>query len=497
MRLKPGIRDTVAQESINSRLLVDMGIIEPDFIPTLMSLYPEEAPFISILDTKGFKTKGINNQTNWLNDNGRVRTVASNHVQYRIANNDMRMEHFRSNSAGVTFEDFANPTKPGLNKQPFYVYLDSNWIGGSDVFTLGDRKTQLWVDNDRGGENAAGGVFRYKVKIMSDSLDDYVDPAIMADGYECQLSQTAHRQDFSEFGNERYTFGGYGDAYLSLQRIKFSYSGTAAAMDKNKKIDGRWVEFGGGKSNSAFLPYAHEQMLRFAARFADHQLLEGKGSVSQDTKKVILTDEMNREVLTGSGAMYSGDGPIEYPQSNGWTEKWLNTFMTNVSQYITMDDTGEMSAAVLLSDRSYTEFNILMTSMGVTRDSNIVGEGGKKIINNTYAGYNLAGITLYVVKSKRMSGGPGLPLNDGTMTGDYLGYMLPMGKTQSGDNGAQLIQLRPVVNGTVAGIDKGGAVGTHVSSSVDGTSEHMLWQNGVIYQNQPIIIYKPYLNNLI
>ena len=493
MRLKPGERDTVAQESITGRMLINMGVIEPDFVPTLMSLYPEEAPFISILDAKGFKTKGISYTTNWLTDNGRFKTVASNHVQYRIANNDMRMEHFRSNSSGVTFEDFANPTKPGLNKQPFYIYLDSNWVGGKDVIVLGDRKTQLWCDNDRGGENAAGGVFMYKVKLKSGSMDDYVDPAIMADGYECQLAQTAHEQDFSEFGNERYTFGGYGDAYLSLQRIKYSYSGTAAAMDKNKKVEGRWIEFGGGKDNRAFLPYAHEQMLRFAARFAEFQLLEGQGTVSQDTKKVLLTDENNKEILAGSGALYSGDGPIEYPQSNGWNEKWLDTFLTDTAQYIGMDATGERSAAVLLPNRSYVEFNILMKSMGVTQNMNIIGEGGNKIMNNTYGGYNLAGITLYVTESKAMTQAAGLPLNDGTRTSDYMAYVLPLGNKNSGDSGAQLIQLRPVVNGTLAGIDKGG----NVSSSVDGTSEHMLWQNGIIYQNQPIIIYKPYLNNLI
>lgn len=493
MRLKPGIRESVAQESITGRLLLDMGIAEPDFVPTMMSLFPDEAPFISILDIKGFKTKGINYATNWLTDNGRYRTVTSNHVQYKIANSDARKEHFRSNASGVTFEDFANPTKPGLNTQPFYIYVDSNYVGGKDVFLLGDGRTQLWCDNERGGESASGGVFRYKVKIKGNNKDEYVDPLIMSDGYECQLVQTAHEQDFSAFGNERYNFGAYGEAYLSLQRLKYSWSGTAAAMIKNKKVDGRWVEYGGGKGNATFLTYAHEEMLRFAARFADFQLLEGKCTVSVDTKKVVLTDENNKEILAGAGAMYSGDGPIEYPQSNGWTEKWINTFMTDISQYITMDETGERSAAVILPNRSYVDFNLCMKDMGLTQNMNIIGEGSEKIMNNTYKGYNLAGMTLYVVESKHMSQRPGLPLNDGTKTSDYMGYVLPLGNTGGGSPGAQLIQLRPMVEGTVAGLDQGG----NISSSVDGSSVHILWQNGVIYENQPILIYKPYTNNLI
>jgi len=38
MRLKPGPLETVAQESISSRLLIDQGIIDPDFFPTVMSI---------------------------------------------------------------------------------------------------------------------------------------------------------------------------------------------------------------------------------------------------------------------------------------------------------------------------------------------------------------------------------------------------------------------------------------------------------------------------
>jgi hypothetical protein len=263
-------------------------------------------------------------------------------------------------------------------------------------------------------------------------------------------------------------------------------------MDKNKKVEGRWVSYGGGKNNATFLSYAEEQMLRFAARFLNFQLLEGRGTVSQVTKKVVLTDERQREILAGNGILYNGDGPIEYPQSNGWTEKWLDTFLQDVSQYIRLDETGERSAAVLLPNRSYTDFNILMKNIGVTQNNNIVGEGGEKIINNTYKGYNLAGITLYVTEYGHMSQRPGLPLNDGTKTSDYDGLVIPMGNTVSGDPGIQLIQLRPMVRGTVAGIDKGG----NVSSSVDGSSEHLLLQNGVVSQNQIMKIYRPYKNNL-
>jgi hypothetical protein len=131
--------------------------------------------------------------------------------------------------------------------------------------------------------------------------------------------------------------------------------------------------------------------------------------------------------------------------------------------------------------------------MGVTADGNIVGEGGEKIINNTYKGYNLGGITLIAALDKTRSQRPGIQLSDGSMTTDHECIVLPMGKTQSGQRGAELISLRPMTRGTVAGIDKGG----NVSSSVDGTSEHALIQNGIVWQNQAIIIYKPYKGNIL
>lgn len=491
MRLKYGPVETVAQRSIDGKLLIDQGIVDPDFMPTVMSTFVEESPFLALLDAKGYKTKGINYSTNALLDGGNYKTVSSYHVQYRIKQNDMRKEHFRSNIAGVCFVDSANPTRPGLGKQPFYIYLDSNWIGGKDIILLADGKTQLYVDNEKGGESQPGGVFRYRVKVQGSRLDEYVDVDLMQDGFECQLAQTQHEQDFSTFGNERRTFDGFGDAYLTLQRLKYSYSGTAAAMDKNRKVTGRYVR--GGDGNEAFLTRAHEEMLRWAARLLDFQLLEGKSTVDQDTKKVVMTDEANKEILSGNGVMYSGDGPVEYPQSNGWTPKFLENLLTDMSEYITADEKGQREAVMLLPQRSKIGLDLCLSSMGVTQDSNIEGEGDEKFINHTYGGFKLSGIKFYAVEYKNLSQRPGMPLKDGTRSNEHDGIIVPLGLTPGGQRGIEMIQLRPMVQGTVAGLDKGG----NVSSSVDGSSEHILLQNGIISQNQVFKIYKPYKGNTL
>jgi len=59
MRLTPGPITTVANESITGRLLMDIGINKPDFMPTIMSMYPEMTPLMALLDFKGFKTKDV------------------------------------------------------------------------------------------------------------------------------------------------------------------------------------------------------------------------------------------------------------------------------------------------------------------------------------------------------------------------------------------------------------------------------------------------------
>ena len=90
MRLKYGPIETVAQRSIDGRLLIDQGIADPDFMPTVIGSFVEESPFLSLLDAKGYKTKGLNYMSNPLLDGGRYKTVSSYHVQYRIEQNDMR-----------------------------------------------------------------------------------------------------------------------------------------------------------------------------------------------------------------------------------------------------------------------------------------------------------------------------------------------------------------------------------------------------------------------
>jgi hypothetical protein len=60
--------------------------------------------------------------------------------------------------------------------------------------------------------------------------------------------------------------------------------------------------------------------------------------------------------------------------------------------------------------------------------------------------------------------------------------------TDEGEKSVELIQLRPPVQGTVNGMNKGGEMAT----SVDGASKHLLVQSGIISRVKIQRMFRPY-----
>jgi len=493
MRLKPGPLTTVANESITSRLLIEAGVLKPDFMTSVISAFPEITPFLSLLDVKGYKTKGVSLQSNALTDGGSYIGVSSNHIQYLIRNSDIRREHFSTNSDGITFYDavYAAATPyPGQHKRTFYIYLDSNWFGSGDVGLMADGRTQLYFVSD--AEPTSGGGYEYMVKVDGKDYDEYADPELMMEGDEIVLATTKFTHDFSVGGNERHTFGGFGHCWLTLQRFKYSWSGTAKVMDAKQPVQGRWVYSGGNTKDSMFLKSAEELMLKDIAKRVEFQLLEGKGTVSDINQKVQLTNSKNQEIVSGDGVLYSGDGAIEFPLNDGWTKKSIDAFLTDVNTYVRADEQGNRELAMHMHPKGYMSFQRALRDMGVTIDSNIVGEGGEKIVNNTYAGYELGGLKLLAHQSRYVEGRPGKTLKDGTRSNEWDAICVPLGLTEGGSRGVQTVQLRGLTRGRVSGIDAGG----NIATEIDGSSEHALIQVGVISQIQPIIVGRPWKGNI-
>ncbi|MCF7885214.1 MAG: hypothetical protein K9M80_01860 [Candidatus Marinimicrobia bacterium] len=475
MFYKSGIT-TEAHKSISSKMLMEAGIANPDKIPTIMRLFPDEAPLISILDIKGQKTNNLNYATNDSN----YRTVGSNHIQYPVQLDKERMDSFKSGPDGKTFVCDAYPTTPGYQNTEIGFYADGNWAGFQEVVELPDNRSYLYILDDP--EPVDESTFFYRSKIVGYQPGDYIDPVVFTEGQEFKAVYNLHEQDFSERSTEKYRFDGWNDAYLSLQRFSYSWSGTAKA---STTMSGRWVEHNG---KEAFFPYAHEEMMRRAAIYWNNQLVWGKSTVStQDKSKVTLFNKLNREVLAGDGVMYANDGYIDMPLNGGWNTAFIDAFLMALDPYISADIDGTREVVLLMTSKAYFAFERFMGSIGKTNDNNIVGEGENKGINDTYKYYEFAGIRLVPKRWKSLDphNRPGMLRKDGTKSNEWDVIAIPTGMVGN-KNGIELVQLRPSSQGTVAGIDKGG----NISNSVDGSSSHLLFQNGVISHKTTFLIHK-------
>ncbi len=419
-------------------------------------------------------------------NNRSFNTVGSNHLKYRIAETESRLEHMRSNSAGVTFVDsMGQTTLPGKFKSIVDMYSDSNWGGFHELIELADNTTQLYILEDP--EEVSDGVWKTQVRLWGSDREAYIDPVLLADGMEYSVVSNAHEQDFSERAVEKYQFKTWGDAWLTLQRFKYSWSGTAAAILKNKKtVSGRFAVNNGEK---AFLTAAEDDMMKRAAKQLNYNYLYGKATVTTEGKIMVKTLK-GRDVMAGDGILNSNGGPVEIPY-NGWTKKFMEWLLTDIDSYVNGDEDGHAEIAMLMAPMAYQSFQSLMRSMGLTQNNNIVGDGAAKGFIDTYSFYELGGIRLVAYKEPSMKNRPGIPMADGTKQNDWDVIMLPLGLTNDGTNGVQLVQLRESTRGTVAGIDIGG----NIASSVDGSSTHVLFQNGIINQNRVFMLRKPYFTS--
>lgn len=469
MRYLPGQPTDIAHESITSYSLMSHAIADPDILPTVFSLYEEDySPITAILNAKGMKSRGLFDNM----QKGGYKVVKSNVVQYAIKNTKHRKSRI------VRFVSDAYQNQPGFQLTPFQIVLDNNWPGPKEVIELADNMTKLYVYSDAIPTEVVDG-FLYDVKLITKDRNRFVNPALLAAQMECSAVYTMYEQDFSETGTEKYTFDGWGKAYMTLQRLKYSYSGTAAAMGESKK----WTTHNGQKT---YLTHAEDEMLRRAASYHEYALVFGEGTVSLDGE-ILMKDSKGREIMSGDGLLHAGDGAYEYPY-NRWSMDFLENLLADVD--IRSGRDGKKEVMLVGGRQCVNGFSRLMAENGfTTQNNNVVGEGSDKGVNNDYSFYQFGGVRI-IFKNYRFFDSedrPSMYLPDGTKRSSYDGIMLPLGLDEHGNNQVELIQLRPMKTGTVSGIDKGGEMAT----SIDGSHKHVLFQTGIISRAKISRVFRP------
>lgn len=469
MRYLPGQPKDIAHESISGYSLMAAAVNDPDILPTVFSLHEEDlSPVTSFLNMKKMKSKGLFDNLK----NNSYKVVKSNVVQYAIENSKHRMSHV------VRFVSDAYPTEPGKFQTPFQVVLSNNWPAPKEVIELADNMTKIYAYDDALPEEVVDG-FLYNCKLVTKVSEAFVNPDLLADGMECSAVQTMYEHDFSETASEKYTFDGWGTAYMTLQRLKYSWSGTAAAMGESKK----WTTHNGQVS---FLTHAEDLMLRRAAEYHEYSLVFGEGTVSIDGE-VLMKDKKGREIMSGDGLMHAGDGAYEYPY-NKWTIPYLEGIMEDIDIRAGRD--GKKEVMLVGGNRCINGFSTMMREKGfVTKDNNVEGSGNDKGVNNNYSYYEFGDVRVIAKRYRHYDSEkrPSMYLSDGTRRSSYDGMMIPLGMDSNGNNQVELIQLRPMKTGTVNGIDVGGQMAT----SIDGSHKHVLFQTGIVSRAKISRIFRP------
>ena len=453
-----------SNETVTSNHLAQVMLAEPEVVPQIATLFERDAPFTSLLAKKGLTSKGL--YKGLTSDDYRV--VGNRKVMWPVKGIDRRKGRI------VAVEtDFLD--KPGYGGEVLKITIDTNWFSPYDVLELKDQKTLVHVSSDilPQESSAYAGCYEYFVKMMRSSKEEYINPELLTVDSEIGFAYTAF-YEMSETAYEKYTFDDWAWSHMTLQRMKWSISGTAAQM-KTKK---HWVTHNG---EFAWLEHAELQMMKRWAQAREYQLVFGKGTVSEKDE-VLMRDLKGRDIIAGDGLLNIGDGALKFPYNKRVSKKFLHTIMKNMQ--ILAGPDGKLEVAVIAGQEFMWEFTELMGEMGVLlsggSDKFIEGEGSSKGINASFGFYEFNNVR-FVPVWHQFFDDPSRPqwtTADGSNKGSKRAIFVSLGQVDTGSNNIELLALgnRAMRKGSVYGINKGG---DGMQSSVDGEHHHILSETGL------------------
>ena len=463
--VNPGFNKQIANETVMSNHLLQLAIAEPEVIPQIATLFDrDESVFSSLLAKKGLTSHGL--YAGLSNQNYRV--VGNRKVMWPVKGVDRRKGVILASTSTLI------GTTPGLNGEIITIDTDTNWFSPKDVLELKDHRTLIHVVDDQLSLEIDTGKWRYYTRMVRSSTDDYIDPTLLAAGSEIGFAYTMF-EELSETAYEKYTFDNWTGTWMTIQRMKWSVSGTAAAMNTRKY----WVTHNGEYS---WVTQAEMQMLKRWAAAREYQLVFGKGTVTEKDE-VLLRDLKGRDIVGGDGLINIGDGSLKFP-INHLTISVLKNVMRNMQ--ILSDANGKLEVAVIAGQEFMFQWGELMEGLGLTlnQDGMVEGAGSAKGINATYSFYEFNNVRFIPVWNKFFDN-PARPSNKtsyGFEKESLRAIFVSLGQADIGTNNVELLALgnRQFRQGTIAGIDVGG---DQMKTSVDGQHTHVLSETGIMVNN--------------
>lgn len=460
MRILPGTPKEFANETPTSKHMSKYLISAPELLPSVMTLFDEQiSAFTSLLARRNMFSGSLANPLNPKNKNYKI--VGNRKVMWNVKGYPERKMRLVRDAVCDAY-----PTQLGKALSVIKLYTDSNWASPREVLELADGRSQLYIYDSMLPVMVEEGVWEYKVKVNTNDVTEYISSTLLATGMEVAPRFTQY-EEMSETAYEKYTFDEKAYTHLTIQRLKWSISGTADEY----KPSAVWIEHKGVKM---WADHAQLQMLERAARYREYQLLFGKSTVTADDKIVMKTSE-GFDVMAGDGLMNQGDGAWRLPY-NKMSLQTIDRILENMALYASSYGT---EVAVICGRQWYNNFANLMKQQAGIDPQVVEMEGKQKGINLDYAYYQMGGVKIIptVVPWFDSPMRPSVTLSDGTRSNSHNAIFVSLGNVELGNPNIELLALgkRSWLEGEVNGINKGG----DMANSVDGRHHHLLFETGI------------------
>lgn len=445
-------------------MLAQALAIAPETIMHVSNLYEQYGTmFSSLLARRGLTMKGLYAGA----DMGNFKIVGNRQIKWPLKGLDNRKGRIVTAVTGT----------PGIGNTIFDIVVDTDWFDENEVLELWDRRTLLFVvKRVQTGES----LWTLSVRIVTNDALVFVDPALLVVGAEIGLGHSAY-PELSEDGNEKLTLPEWHTEFMTIQRVKWTLSGSVEASDLV-------IEHGGQKF---WEPFQSIQNMRRFMLMREHQLIFGRSTVDPNTSQVMVSDKWGRDIMTGNGLLAQGDPALKFVY-NDLSIRWLDNVMNNL-QLQTIDE--ENTELVVMGGQAFlTQFQQLMTNvLRLNPEPLVVRDSDGRGIDTTFKWYRHNGVKIIPIWLRYLDRADAPTQYDswGVSYSSRQGIFVNLGNTIGGNPNIKLLALgndkadrtfvQRVISGMTGGRSKSGRI--EAASSVDGKQVHTLCESGLAVMN--------------
>ena len=433
-------------------------LTRPEISPNVTNLFENNfSAFSSYLARRGMTKKDLYEDFN----SASFKVIGNRQFKWALKGYPFRK--------GTVVNTVAATSTSTLNNITFNLDLDTNYFSPNDNLELADRRTIVQLLDTYPVETAPG-VWRYQAKMASNVAGSFIAQALLNAGAEVGFSHTAF-PELSETGYEKNTYPEWHTNFMTIQRMQFSISGSAAETVL-------WVEHNGSK---LWVKHQDIEMLRRWAYSRENQLLYGRATIDAN-ENVYVKDLKGREIVQGDGLLAQGDGSLKY-QYNTLNVRVIENVMSNL-QLLTNND-GLTEVFVMGGQAFIWDFQRLMRDVFKFNPEPlfVTEEGKKQGVKVAFNSYEMGGVKIVSAWNQAFDAAWRPQDRDitGTSKESRRALFVSLGNTIGQDPMVELVALgkRSMVRKTIDGMASPGGNKEFASNSMDGYQVQVLSETGI------------------